>query len=121
MRISDWSSDVCSSDLAMAVAIDLGEWNDIHPERKKEVGERLALLAEKMVYNEDIVASGPMYRSYRKEGNKIALPFDAEGGGLQTIDGVPLAEFAVAGADRKFHWEKAEIVGDEVEIGRAHV
>lgn len=99
---------------AMAVAIDLGEWNDIHPERKKEVGERLALLAEKTVYNHDIVAHGPMYRSYRKDGNKIILSFDGVGSGLKTIDGGPLAEFAVAGADRQFLWAHAEIVGDEV-------
>ena len=44
---------------AMAVAIDLGEWNDIHPDNKKDVGERLALAAEKIAYGENIVYSGP--------------------------------------------------------------
>jgi len=101
---------------AMAVAIDLGEWNDIHPERKKEVGERLARLAREMVYHEDINASGPLYRSYRKEGSKIRLSFDAVGSGLKTADGGPLAEFAVAGADKKFVWAQAEIVGDDVVV-----
>jgi sialate O-acetylesterase len=49
---------------AMAVAIDLGEWNDIHPDRKKEVGDRLALLAENMVYGDkNVVASGPLFES----------------------------------------------------------
>jgi sialate O-acetylesterase len=49
---------------AMAVAIDLGEWNDIHPDWKKEVGERLALAAEKVAYGEkNIVYSGPLYQS----------------------------------------------------------
>src|SRR5690606_20887563 len=101
---------------AMAVAIDLGEWNDIHPERKKEVGERLALLAGKMVYQRDIIAHGPMYRSYRKEGRKIVLSFDGVGSGLKAHDGGPLAEFAVAGTDGKFVWAQAEIVGDEVVV-----
>ena len=48
---------------AMAVAIDLGEWNDIHPDDKKDVGDRLALVAEKIAYGEDIVYSGPLYES----------------------------------------------------------
>lgn len=102
---------------AMAVAIDLGEWNDIHPERKKEVGERLALLARQCVYGEEeLVASGPMYRSYQKDGNKVIVSFDCIGSGLKAIDGEALGEFAVAGADRKFVWAKAEIVGDEVMV-----
>ena len=101
---------------AMAVAIDLGEWNDIHPDRKKEVGERLARHAEKMVYGRNIVAGGPMYRSYRKEGKRVILSFEAVGGGLETNDGGALAEFAVAGAEGKFVWAEAEIVGDEVVV-----
>ncbi len=101
---------------AMAVAIDLGEWNDIHPERKKEVGERLALLAEQMVYNHDIVATGPLYRAYRKDGNKITLSFDGVGSGLKAHDGGPLAEFSVAGPDGEFVWAQAEIAGDEVVV-----
>jgi sialate O-acetylesterase len=46
------------SNTAMVVAIDLGEWNDIHPDNKKEVGERLALAAMKISYGENIVYSG---------------------------------------------------------------
>lgn len=101
---------------AMAVAIDLGEWNDIHPDRKKEVGERLALLARKLVYSEDLVASGPMYQSYQKDGHKVSLSFDHVGSGLVTRDGGALSEFAIAGPDRKFVWAKAEIRGDRVVV-----
>jgi sialate O-acetylesterase len=99
---------------AMAVAIDLGEWNDIHPDRKKEVGERLALAAEKIAYGENIVYSGPLYQSAQINGNKITLTFSNIGGGLTTSDGEDPAEFAVAGADRKFVWAKAKIEGDKV-------
>ncbi|MFC3199402.1 sialate O-acetylesterase [Parapedobacter deserti] len=106
---------------AMAVAIDLGEWNDIHPGRKREVGERLALLARKLVYNEEIVASGPMYRSHRKEGNKIMISFSETGGGLVTNDGKALGEFAVAGADKKFVWAEAVICGDQVAVWNAAI
>jgi sialate O-acetylesterase len=99
---------------AMAVAIDLGEWNDIHPDRKKDVGDRLALAAEKLVYGEKIVASGPTHRSHTTEGNKVILQFDNTGGGLVTSDGEEPQEFAIAGADKRFVWAHARIDGDKV-------
>jgi sialate O-acetylesterase len=99
----------------MAVAIDLGEWNDIHPDRKKEVGDRLALAAEKIAYGEkNIVYSGPLYQSSRVDGNKIVISFTNTGSGLITNDGEELSEFAIAGAGKKFVWAKAKIEGDKV-------
>lgn len=98
----------------MAVAIDLGEWNDIHPDRKKDVGDRLALAAEKIAYGEDIVDSGPLFQSQQIEGNRIVLTFSNTGSGLITNDGEELSEFAIAGADKKFVWANARIEGDKV-------
>lgn len=95
---------------AMTVNIDLGEWNDIHPDRKKPVGDRLALAAEKLAYGEDIVYSGPIYQSSVIQGNKITITFTDTGSGLTTTDGEPLAEFSVAGPDRHFVWAKASII-----------
>ncbi|PWG81340.1 sialate O-acetylesterase [Pararcticibacter amylolyticus] len=101
----------------MAVTIDLGEWNDIHPDNKKDVGERLALIARHFLYGEkDLVFSGPLYQSSRIEGNKIIVSFLHTGGGLISIDGEPLSQFAIAGADRKFVWANARITGDKVEV-----
>jgi sialate O-acetylesterase len=100
---------------AMAVAIDLGEWNDIHPDRKKEVGDRLALVAEKIAYGEkNIVFSGPIYQSSTIDGTKIVISFTNTGSGLITNDGEELSEFAVAGADKKFVWGTAKIEGDKI-------
>ncbi|NII26505.1 sialate O-acetylesterase [Pseudoflavitalea sp. X16] len=99
----------------MAVAIDLGEWNDIHPDNKKDVGERLSLLADQLVYgNKNIVASGPLYDTVLIEGNKMKIRFHHVGGGLITNDGEAPGEFAIAGADKKFVWAKAKIEGDQV-------
>jgi sialate O-acetylesterase len=99
----------------MAVAIDLGEWNDIHPDRKKEVGERLALQAMKVAYGEKgLVPSGPLYQSAQREGARIVLSFSHVGGGLITSDGEELSEFSIAGADKKFVWAKAKIEGDKI-------
>ena len=105
------------SNTGMAVAIDLGEWNDIHPDRKKEVGERLALEAMKIAYGEKgLVASGPLYQSAQKDGNKMILSFTNVGSGLVTNDGEEVSEFAIAGADKKFVWAKAKIEGDKIVV-----
>ena len=101
---------------AMAVAIDLGEWNDIHPLDKKDVGERLALDALKVAYHKDIVYSGPIYESSKKEGNKIILTFKEVGSGLTTNDGEELRRFEIAGSDGQYVWANAKIVGDKVEV-----
>jgi sialate O-acetylesterase len=107
---------------AMVVAIDLGEWNDIHPDNKKTVGDRFALAVEKIVYGENIVHSGPLYQSASIDGNKITISFTNIGSGLVFNDsfdtsptgGLQGAEFAIAGADKKFVWAKAKIDGDKI-------
>ena len=98
----------------MAVAIDIGEWNDIHPDRKKPVGDRLTLAAEKIAYGENIVYSGPLYQSQTIEGNKIIISFTHMGTGLSTNDSEAPAEFAIAGEDKNFVWAKAKIEGDKI-------
>ncbi|MEX6689191.1 sialate O-acetylesterase [Danxiaibacter flavus] len=102
---------------AMAVAIDLGEWNDIHPLNKKDAGHRLALAAQKVGYGEkDLVYSGPVCDSATRDGNKAVLHFSNTGSGLVSSDGEPLQQFAVAGADKKFVWAKAEIKDNTVVV-----
>lgn len=98
----------------MGVAIDLGEWNDIHPDNKKDVGERLALLALDKVYQQKLVSSGPIYESAAIKDNKIIIRFNNIGTGLVSKDGEALKEFAIAGADKKFVWAKAIIDNDKV-------
>lgn len=99
----------------MAVAIDIGEANDIHPRNKQDVGKRLALTALAVAYGKKIVYSGPIYRSMRIEGNKIRLFFDHVGSGL-VAKGGELKGFAIAGKDRKFVWANAKIEGNTVVV-----
>jgi len=102
---------------AMAVAIDLGEWNDIHPLNKKDLGERLALCAFKLAYVEKgLEYMGPIYQSCKTEGNKITVTFSHTGSGLIASDGEPLSRFEIAGADRKFVWATAKIEGNSVVV-----
>ena len=106
----------------MAVTIGLGEWNDVHPLAKKDVGDRLALSAEKVAYGEkDLVASGPIFQSARVDNDKIIITFNSIGSGLTTNDGEELKRFAIAGADKKFVWATAEIKGNEVIVSSEKV
>ncbi|MDR0834449.1 MAG: beta galactosidase jelly roll domain-containing protein [Candidatus Symbiothrix sp.] len=96
----------------LAVAIDVGEWNDIHPLNKKDVGKRLALQARKLAYGEKIIADGPVYESYKMEGNKIVVTFKNGTNDLKPVD--ELKGFAVAGTDGIFKLAKATIQGNQV-------
>lgn len=99
---------------AMAVTIDVGNPDNIHPKQKKEVGNRLAAEAMKRVYgNTKQVSNGPQLKSYRIEGNRVILQFTNTGNGL-TVKGKKLSHFAVAGADRKFVWADAIIQGTQI-------
>ncbi|HEY4335923.1 MAG TPA: sialate O-acetylesterase [Puia sp.] len=105
---------------AMAVGIDAGEWNDIHPLDKKDVGDRLALAAENIAYGERKVEySGPLFESASVEGKNIVVHFTHVGGGLVT-KGEPGA-FAIAGADRRFVWAKARIEANTVVVSNEEV
>ncbi len=100
---------------AMAVAIDLGEWNDIHPDNKKDVGERLALAALSLAYAEkNIVHSGPIFENQVIDGGKIILSFSNTGSGIISKDDEELRWFAIAGADKKFVWAKTKIEGNKI-------
>ncbi|MBF9252861.1 9-O-acetylesterase [Pontibacter sp. 172403-2] len=125
---SDWAElreaqlkTLTSPNTGMAVAIDIGEAADIHPKNKQEVGRRLALIARAKVYGEQISFSGPIFQSYKTEGNKIRISFQHTDGGLKVKDGTALKGFAIAGADKKFYWADARIEGNDVVVSSPKV
>lgn len=100
----------------LAVAIDLGEWNDVHPLNKKEVGRRLALQAFEVCYREkNIVSSGPIFKSLKKSGGKLIISFQ-HGDALRSIRNGELNYFTIAGSDKKFVWAKATIENNTVVV-----
>ncbi|MBN1805166.1 MAG: hypothetical protein JW837_07945 [Sedimentisphaerales bacterium] len=105
----------------MAVIIDIGEANDIHPKNKQDVGKRLALWALAKNYKKDIVYSGPLFKRMNVEGNKAILSFDHIGSGLMARSSGKLEGFAIAGADRKFVRASADIEGDKVVVSSEKV
>lgn len=96
----------------MAVAIDAGERDKLHPKFKKPVGERLARLALAQVYGRNMAARRPLMTKAVKQDGTITATFDHTGAGLQTPDGKPeVPSFEVAGRDGKFHAATARLAG----------
>jgi sialate O-acetylesterase len=104
----------------LAVAIDAGDPKNLHPPRKAEIGERLALWALGTTYGRKIVYSGPLYEGMKAEGHALRIRFRHAGSGLESRSGT-LKGFAIAGADKKFHWADARIDGNTVVVSSAEV
>lgn len=101
----------------MAVTHDIGSFGNIHPPNKHDVGRRLALWALAGTYGrKDLVCSGPLYDSYKVEGNKIRIRFKNAGPGLMTRDGKPPTWFTIAGKDGTYVAATAAIEGDTVVV-----
>jgi sialate O-acetylesterase len=107
----------------MALAIDCGEKNDIHPRVKQPVGERLARLALADVYGQKVVSRGPAFQTLEKKDGKLFVIFHYSEDGLKTSDGkAEVPGFEAAGADGKFYPASARIISkDTVELGCAEV
>jgi sialate O-acetylesterase len=93
----------------MAVLIDVGEANDIHPKNKTDVGYRMAQAALHTAYGVKGAQLSPLYDSMALEGKNIRVSFKNADEGLKTKDGGPVKGFAIAGEDGKFQWAKAKI------------
>ena len=145
----DWAELREAQDLAtkaidqcgMACIIDLGEAEDVHPVRKREVGERLARLALANDYGKKIVADGPRFESCQVQNGRIVISFTDVAGGLRIIPSGDFAEarygtlnervqkaesgvlsgFQIAGPDKVWHWAEARIEGDKVVVSSPEV
>lgn len=104
----------------MAVTIDIGDADDIHPRNKKDVGVRLGRAAERIAYGKKTLPSGPLYRSMKVRKGAVHLSFDFTGSGL-VAKGESLTGFAVAGEDRQFVWADAIIKGRKVIVSSPEV
>lgn len=123
-RESNWAAlrqsqleSLSVSNTGMAVTIDVGEWNDIHPLNKEAVGSRLALLARKMVYGEKkIDASGPIPNHSKFKTDKVVISFKNVGSGLMIRNGNDLKGFSISNDGVNFAWAKAKIKGNTIVV-----
>ena len=105
----------------MAVTIDIGEADDIHPRNKAEVGRRLAISALANTYGKNIEHSGPVFEKYVIEGDKIRLLFSHCADGIKTSDGRAIKGFSIAGVDHKFHFASAAVDGNSIIVSSPEV
>ena len=98
----------------MVVTLDIGNFNNIHPSNKQDIGKRLARLALANDYGKPIVPSGPLFKSLKVSGQKLILNFDYTGSGL--IAKGDLTGFEIAGADKKYVFANASIVDNKIEL-----
>jgi sialate O-acetylesterase len=98
---------------AMVVTTDVGDASNIHPTRKRPVGERLALAARAVAYGEQIDHSGPVFKDVKFDGTRAIISFTHVGKGLLAKEG-DLTGFTLAGADGKFSPATAAIKRDQV-------
>lgn len=128
-RESDWATlrqsqleTLSVPKTGMAVAIDLGEWNDIHPLNKETVGNRLALLARKIAYGENkINASSPSPSNSKFKPDKVIISFKNIGSGLMVKNGTELKSFSISNDGVNFVWAKAKIVGKKVIVWNKNI
>lgn len=106
--------------VGVAVITDVGDKDDIHPNRKQPVGARLALLAQSIAYGKPVESSGPTYASTARSGSTLILNFN-HAAGLKTADGGAPTGFAIAGEDKVWKWAQAEIRGGTVRVSSPDV
>lgn len=109
-----WEAQTASLSIphtGMAVTVDIGNVNDIHPTNKQDVGKRLALWALAKDYGKTVNYSGPLFRKATADGSAMWVEFEY-GSHLSTSDGKPVRELMIAGADRRFFPATGEIVTD---------
>lgn len=106
----------------MAVTTDVGNPKDIHPTNKQDVGRRLAAIALKQDYGQNIPYSSPMYDQVSFQGDKAVISFKHTNGGLTVKDKYGyLKGFEIAGDDKVFYYAKAEVQGDKVIVSHPKV
>lgn len=102
-RLREAQAAACKLDNAgMAVIIDAGEADDIHPKDKKTVGHRLAQWALARVYGREAVPGGPLYRGHAVEGDRVRILFADVGTGLALREGAQVETLFLAGPDGEF-------------------
>ncbi len=104
---------------AMAVTIDIGDAQDIHPRNKQDVGYRLWLAARKVSFKEGVVYSGPQVQKAVGQANSVKIRFDHVGSGL--VSKGALKGFAVSDRSGTWYWAEASILGDVVLVSSKQV
>ncbi|MCF8413535.1 MAG: glycosyl hydrolase family 2 [Melioribacteraceae bacterium] len=114
LREAQFKTDLSTANTGMAVTLDIGNAENIHPGKKFEVGSRLALLALNKTYGKSLISSGPIYSSHRISGNALILNFENAENGLKMDYSLSKNEFQIAGEDKIFYPADVKIDGNTI-------
>jgi sialate O-acetylesterase len=106
--------------VGLAITVDTGDADNLHPLDKLPVGERLALCALKNVYQRNITSEGPTFSKLEVLPGRLRIHYSNTENGL-VCKGGRLGEFSVAGADRVWHWAEAQIEGNTVVVASTEI
>ncbi|MDE0937335.1 MAG: sulfatase-like hydrolase/transferase [Mariniblastus sp.] len=109
------------SDVGMAITMDVGNRSNVHPAKKRPVGERSAAWALSHVYRQSVIESGPLFESCTRVGESLEVVFSFAGEGLRSVDGKPIVHFEIAGEDGAFYHADAELQNKRVRLSHAMV
>lgn len=107
IQLQVWKED---TNTGMAVTMDLGNPNDIHPTDKYNVAKRMLPIVKAMVYGENIIHKSPVYKSHKVVGSDIFITFDNSGGGLKAVKDI--TEFEIAAEDKIYKAATAVVLPD---------
>jgi sialate O-acetylesterase len=105
----------------MAVTLDIGNFLNIHPANKRDVGERLALAALANTYGKKVGYTGPVYTSMAKRKSVLELRFAHAEGGLVLTGAMRGNGFMIAGADRVFRQARVVVDGKKLLVSHPDI
>lgn len=105
----------------MAVTLDIGNPDNIHPGNKKDVGERLAFWALAKDYHKKVFYSGPLYKSKKVSNGKITLSFEHADGGLYIKEINGESNFLIAGEDKQFKKANVKVEGNQLVLSNPEI
>lgn len=114
------SQTLSEPNTAIALAIDIGEWNDIHPTNKKTLAHRMALAARALALHEDIRYQGPEISQIQRIGQTLVLSFTHIADGL-VLKSQNDHSFAIANDDGQFSWADAQLQGNQIILSAPNI
>lgn len=105
----------------MAVTLDIGTPENVHPGNKKDVGNRLAVWALAKNYHKKVSYSGPIYKSYKVAADKIIISFDNSDGGLVIKEDKSETNFMIAGEDSVFKIANVKVDGKKLVLSNPEI
>jgi sialate O-acetylesterase len=110
-----------NKNVGMSTNLDIGEWNDIHPENKVDIAKRLAQCAYHIIYKEKNIPTGPIFKSAKRSNGSVIINFDHSSEKLTTSDGKVVKHLFIAGKDEIYYEANVFLEGTKLRVSHFKV